>query len=489
MKKMMRSTFGRLFNKNWMLAATLICGASVFTSCSESSDNPAPENAKNRKEFIKHTRENLKDIAENLNFTSWGFANRINQEFNTTVLNNPEFEKAIIPLFTQKIQEGIQPVEEGSELAAMGYKQYATIDLTKFNYRFTMKEDGSGFDVEEADDFEMIINGYSPKTEQWEKGLRKLTLQASGDTYKQLAKRLGNEETAVVILVPSEFKFNIASMVPGSWMEAFKGAFTNTVTMSGESEYMNPKTDAIGITGVLTTGLPDTPDGDHRADATDLYFDIANDPVANEASMKFSFGHNDKSMIELEATANYTDKEIDLTDFSQFTTSGKILDVLVALMSGGKLEGSLTLNDDLTSEISISDCGKAMQLQREMAHARRNYADQATIEEYTKQLNELMSAKMTCKGVNQVIPMKLQTEKFGVDYWAMPAFNFADEKGYVPFTELLDKESVEYAINIVDHAAEPMAGAIVTVRQLLQFVQTFIMQMRVNQAQAQAGNE
>ena len=489
MKKMTRSTFGRLFNKNWVLAATLICGASVFTSCTEGSDNPAPENAKDRKEFIQHTRENLKDIAENLNFTSWGFANRINQEFNTTVLNNPEFEKAIIPLFTQKIREGIQPVEEGSELAAMGYKQYATIDLTKFNYRFTMKEDGSGFDVEEADDFEMIINGYSPKTEQWEKGLRKLTLQASGDTYKQLAKRLGNEETAVVILVPSEFKFNIASMVPGSWMEAFKGEFKNDVKMSGESEYMNPKTDAIGITGVLTTGLPDTPDGDHRADATDLYFDIANDPVANENSMKFSFGHNDKSMIELEATANYTDKEIDLTDFSQFTTSGRILDVLVALMSGGKLEGSLTLNDDLTTAISISDCGKAMQLQHEMAHARRNYADQATIEEYTKQLNELMSAKMTCKGVNQVIPMKLQTEKFGVDYWAMPAFNFADEKGYVPITELLDKESVEYGINIIDHAAEPMAGAIVTVRQLLQFVQTFIMQMRVNQAQAEAGNE
>ena len=154
---------------NWVLAATLICGASVFTSCTEGSDNPAPENAKDRKEFIKHTRENLKEVAENLNFTSWGFANRINQEFNTSVLNNPEFEKAIIPLFTQKIREGIQPVEEGSELAAMGYKQYATIDLTKFNYRFTMKEDGSGFDVEEADDFEMIINGFNPTTQQVEK--------------------------------------------------------------------------------------------------------------------------------------------------------------------------------------------------------------------------------------------------------------------------------------------------------------------------------
>ena len=480
MKKMM----------NWVLAATMICGASVFTSCSESSDNPAPENAKNRKEFIKHTRENLKELAENLNFASWEIANRINQEFNTAVLNNPEFEKAIVPLFIQKIQEGIQPVEEGSELAEMGYKQVATIDMTDFNYRFTMKEDDSGFDVEEADDFEMIINGFNPQTQEKKIGGRKLTLKAGGDTFKRIARRLGNEETAVVILIPSEFTFSIAGKVNDSWHEGLIGVFKNNVTMSGESEFLNLKNDGLNVTGILTTTVGEMP-GSHSADATELFFDIANDPVANEAGMKFSFGHNDKSMVELEATSKYIDKEIDLTDFSQFTTSGKILDVLVALVSGGSLEGSITLNDDLTTDFSVSDCGKAMQLQHEMAHARRNYADQATIEEYTKQLNELMSAKMTCKGVNQVIPMKLQTEKFGVDYWAMPAFNFADEKGYVSIIDLLDKESVEYAINIVDHAAEPMAGAIVTVRQLLQFVQTFIMQMRVNQAQAQteAGNE
>ena len=472
---------------NWVLAATFICGASVFTSCTnDTGDNPTPESAKNRKEFIKHTRENLKDLAENLNFVSWEAANKINQEFNTTVLNNPEFEKAIIPLFIQKIREGVKPVEEGSELAALGYKQYATIDLTKFNYRFTMKEDGSGFDVEEADDFEMIINGYNPKTQKQEKGVRKLTLQASGDTYKQLAKRLGNEELAVVILVPSDFAFSIASMVPGSMQEVFIGAFKNNVKLSGKSEYMNIKTDAIGITGVISSNFPKIKEGNHAADATALFFSIDNDPVANESGMKFTFSHNDKSMIELEAAAKYTKKDF---DFSQFITSKSILDVLVALVSGGSLEGSITLNEDLTSTLSINDCGKMIQLQREMAHARRNYADQATIEGYTKQLNEIVSAKMSCKGVNQEIPMKLKTEKFGVDYWAMPAFNFADENGYVSFTELLDKESVEYAINIVDHAAEPMAGAIVTVRQLLQFVQTFLTQMRVSQAQAQAANK
>jgi hypothetical protein len=46
MKKMMRSTFGRLFNKNWVLVATLcICGASAFTSCSNNDDNPVVDNS------------------------------------------------------------------------------------------------------------------------------------------------------------------------------------------------------------------------------------------------------------------------------------------------------------------------------------------------------------------------------------------------------------------------------------------------------------
>jgi len=474
---------------NWVLAATFICAASVFTSCTanDTNDNPSQEQAKkDRKEFIQHTRQNLKEVAENLNFASWEVANTINQEFNQSVLNNPNFEKAIIPLFTQKIRETVKPVEEGSELAALGYKQYATIDLTAFNYRFMMKEDGSGFDVEEAEDFEMIINGLNPLTQQWEKGLRKLTLKASGDTYKQLAKRLGNEELAVVILVPSDFAFSIASMVPGSWMERFIGSFKNNVTMSGESEFMNPKTDVIGITGVISSIFPEIKEGDYAADATDLNFIFTQDPVTNKVGTYLTFVHNGKNMMDLWSMLEYTDKEIDL---SKYTGSGTILDLLVALMGGSNLDATFSLNGDLTTEISVSDCGKAMQLQKEMAHARRNYADQATIEGYTQQLNELVSAKMTCDGVNQEIPMRLQTEKFGVDYWAMPAFNFADEQGYVPFTQLLDKESVEYAINIVDHAAEPMAGAIVTVRQLLQFVQTFLMQMRVSQAQAQATNK
>lgn len=98
---------------------------------------------------------------------------------------------------------------------------YATIDLTDFNYRFTMKEDDSGFDVEEADDFEMIINGFNPQTQEKVIGARKLTLKAGGDTFKMIGKLLSTEELAVVLLVPVDFTFTIAGKVNGSWHEFF----------------------------------------------------------------------------------------------------------------------------------------------------------------------------------------------------------------------------------------------------------------------------
>ena len=64
MKKIMRSTFGRLFNKNWMLAAILICGASVLASCSN-SDDPVVTTKKCARVAVKYW---LKTAKENNTF-------------------------------------------------------------------------------------------------------------------------------------------------------------------------------------------------------------------------------------------------------------------------------------------------------------------------------------------------------------------------------------------------------------------------------------
>ena len=460
------------------MAATLVCGASVMTSCTnDASDNPAQEQAKkNRKEFIQHTRATLKDLAENLNFTSWDYANTLNLRFNQYVLNNPEFEKAVSAAFIQKAQQSIKPVEEGSELAEMGYYSYGTVDLTDFNYRFTMKSDMTGFDVEPADDFEVVLNGWNPATQQLGYGLYKLTLQSGGDkSFKFVHASRHQLGTAFVIVLPSEFQFAISANFNGQWIEGFSGSFKNQISVAEGREYAQVKRDSWSVSGTLRSSHPAVTELNLKADETTLDFSILSDRVNHKGDAVLSWSQNGRKMVELTLKESGEGKGgISNLDLSQFTSSS-ILDVIGAILTSRTLdEGKLTLLDDLTTTISISDMQKAVELARESAAARRSYADRETIDQYTQQLNELVKAEITCKGVNQEIPMRLMTTKFGVDWWTMPSFNFADENGYVSFVDLLDAQSVAYGINIIDHAAAPMQQSMIVVRQLLQYVQGLV---------------
>ena len=466
MKKMM----------NWVLVATLVCGTGVVTSCTtDSSDNPSEEQAKsNRKEFIQHTRATLKDLAENLNFRSWDAANELNIYFNQYVLNNPGFEKAVLATFMQKTQQSIKPVEEGSELAEMGYYSYGTVDLTDFNYRFTMNANNDGFDVEPADDFEVVLNGWNPATQQLGYGLYKLTLQSGGDkSFKFVHASRQQLGTAFVIVLPSEFQFAISANFNGQWKEHFSGSFKNQISVAEGHEDAQLNRDNLSISGTLRSCHPAVTELNLKADETKLDFSIVSDNV-NKSGIVLSWSQNDRKMVDLELKDS-GDGIGKIIDMSQFTSSSSILDVIGAIMTSRTLdEGKLTLLDDLTTTISISDMQGALQVAREGAAARRNYADQKTIDQYTQRLNELVKGEITCKGVNQEIPMRLMTTKFGVDYWTMPAFNFADENGYVSLVDLLDAESVQYSINIIDHAAGPMQQSIIVVRQLLQYLQGLV---------------
>ena len=162
----------------WMLAAILtVCGESVFTACSSNDDNavqPVPEQSeaeKNRDKFIEHTRATVKALAENMNFESWEAANTYNMYFNQYVLLNKNLVSSLGLTILTMAAQNVVDVEEGSELAAMGIKQYINVDLPNFKYRFTMKDDNTTFDLEQADAFEFILNGFNPTTQQIEKGL------------------------------------------------------------------------------------------------------------------------------------------------------------------------------------------------------------------------------------------------------------------------------------------------------------------------------
>ena len=478
----------------WVMAATLVCGASVFTACSSDDDdnnnsgNNETKGGKNRQEFVEHTRANLKSVAENLNFTTINSFTYMNTHLNEHLLLNDEFDKTISRVFAEKIQASLKPFErpegeppadrpegapeppEGAPERPEGEeprpapKYEAIIDATDFNYTFTATT--TGFDVVENADEGLVVEIPVHGTSETE-GV-KIVIKGTGDTYGFIARALSNDSVEVKVEIPAQYDLSFSVKADGKWTEYLYGTAKNTAVGKDGSETpdgvtpFNPIADAWNVALDLHSNIP-------GVDATDIYFAIGQDPSTKKAGLKLDYTHNAQKVLNVTATMKNTNGK---TDYSKFTSTNSVADVFTAIMAGNSIEDmNLTLLGCLTTNVKVSDCEKVVTLQNEMAEARRNYADQKTIENYVSQLNKLVTSTMSDKTLGQEIPMKLTTTQIGIDYWAVPALKFADETDYVPLTEVLDQKSVEYGLNIVDHAVDPAKDAIIVARQLMQAVQ------------------
>ena len=446
----------------WAMAAALICGASVFTSCTnDTSDNPTEQAKKNRKEFIKHTRQNLKEVAENLNFSTWNSINYFNKYVNQYLVLNDDFDKTISRTFGQEIQKTMEVLP--ADVAERTGKKYgATVNLADFDYIFTATQ--TGFDVTPNTEDGLIVELTNPTAP--EQSVR-ISIKGSGEEYDLKAERMSNDSVGVVVKIPARYDFTFSTKQNDAWVENITVCTELTVAIDpNKPEYLpayaaDIRKDAWNLKGTIKSSIP--------GDAVEAVFNIGQDPSTHKSGLTLDYTHNGKKMIGLTAEMSNMNG---LTDLSGLTSSNSIMDVMQAIMLGNSIDNlQITLLDDLTTTVKVTDCQKVLVLQSEMAHARRSYADQQTIEGYVSQLNQLISGSMTCAHQNMEIPMRLATTKIGVDWWAAPALNFADENGYVPLTEMLDKESLEYGLNIIDHAAAPMQQSVVTVRQLMQALQ------------------
>ena len=378
-------------------------------------------------------------------------------------------------------------MEEGSELAKLGYKSAVTVDFNKMNYSLVMNTACNGWDIKASNQFEMILNGYNTETQQVEQGIYKAVIKFSENSVTRIARnlKLFGDDVAVLVKVPEDLSFALLSKIEGNWVNNFIGNVKIEVQDRDGSNYLDLKTDAWKISGTVkssATNLMGIPRGGkvrvktYSEDNTNINFSVAQDPATHKSNISFDFVQNDKKIITLSASGTNTNG---MTDTSQLTNGSGIVDILYAVMQGNSIDDlTVTLNDDLTTKVKVSDAGKFLDTWLDMSYARRDYADQETIDQYTQQLNQLFSGNITLKGSNQIIPMRLATAKFGVDYFAMPALKFNETEGYVPLTEMLDMETLSYGFNIVDHAAEPMQNSIIVARQLVQFITKFVAEVK-----------
>ena len=452
---------------SWVFVATLVCGTSVFTSCSKDDDNSGQQTQQERTKFVEHVREATKNLAENLNFTSWQTANTYDLYFNRYVLNNPEFEKSVLYAFAQEVLNTMTPVEEGSELAEAGFQYYATVDMTNFKYRFTMNDDNSGFGVEPADNFEIILNGYNPRTEQTEKGMYKVTMKTKGTTMTRVLPMPKMDGVAMKLVLDSDFEFAISSRISDTeWNDDFTGIMHYQVPDGATDASQGFKADAVINSNILAGTVGD------KADNTKLELSISSDRVNGHAEGQVAWTQNGNKIMDLSVkeSGNNLGAFYKL-DLKQFDSGVSIFDVFASILDSRSIdEAKLTLLDDLTTTFSISDLGKLLKIESIYRTDGRNYADKETIDAYTKQMNELVTAKIECKGTGQTLPMCLVTAPVGIDYWAVYGFKFNEEEGYVSLIDLLDRKTVGYMINIMDHSVDYVQQSVIVGRQLINYI-------------------
>jgi hypothetical protein len=455
-----------------IFTAGLICGAMAFTACSDDSTSSNAEAKQQVSEkhaaFIENTRANIKTLAQNLNFASWEYANDLCTNLNKNVLLNPDFEMVIMLQAVMSIGETMTPVEEGGTLEKMGYSQYATIDISKFNYRFTVNEEEDGFDVTEADNFEMIVSGYDPVSQKTVPEMYKLSIKTEGNVGKQIIEKFTLiKGLALLVAVPEKVTYEVSVKENKKWKNIFTGKFKNTPKNSSKAEFLDMTTDSFDLEGELTSKVPYVTDEKTRIDSTTFKFKASQDGKKNTGTLTLTYEHEGKKILDVNGVMTNNNGEVDL---SNFTSSNSIFDIFNVMMIGNSLDKfKITLFEDITINMKISDIEKFNTIHTASNEDRRNYSDEKTIQKYADEMNKIVTTSVESKQTDQTIDVKLVASKFGVDYWTMPALKFSDSDEYVPLFDLIDREGMIYCLNILDHAVEPLSGTLLIARQLIQY--------------------
>jgi hypothetical protein len=482
----------------FMLAASFFCASALTeTSCSKdkNDDKPVPEEQKPEEQkpeeqkpedqkpdnpqtedttsvkpddpdvkvdgaevFVKHFRSSMQTIAENLNFYSWGAMNIFNGNLMTNVLSSAYFNSALREIIGKAVENTVEPA--GDDVAAQGFKYQAFIDWSAFDYNFVFKDDGSGIDVTPAENFSITV----PYNSNGKTVHHVWSMKSDGGKVKVFAKHMSDAEKSVgvVLLCPEKLSLSIASDGLGSMHELMKCNLNFSVKRDGIIP--NILTSDWHVSGDLTSAILAGPNG--VGDAMSLKFEFDQNPSSNQTAGKFSFVHNGKPMIDFDLTI--TDTEHISGIFSHFTpqSDASIFDVIYLMVAGQSVDNcKITLADDLTAVMQISDCKKAVELWQKAKTARRSYASQEEIETYTQELNKLMTLGLECKATDAKYSMILETTEVGIDYIPMPALKFNEV--YIPLTALADQESMEYAVNIIDHSLDNIQQTIIVARQAL----------------------
>lgn len=439
-----------------------------------------------RNQLITGIRNRLQNIAsQRMNFTSLTMSSQVVSQF--VSLLTPQTIAKMSEDATAEVQKRLKPVEEGSELDQLGFKEYIEIYPKDFDGIYTFKADGT-FEKAEADHLEIRFT-----LKQGEQEIPMTTIiKGTGNLVKMALPYLPKFKEnmrAVIFNLPETFDCTISNPM----MNVFEANTKINFEKKSQSQYVSLISDKWAISSTAKTQVKGLSEAGLPDDETILNINHSFDPETGEITSSVGFTQNSLNLYERTGKAKLPRLAPTLQNFMQMISSiiaiipaeVSTLDIVKDLIESGEAKGmidalllgifngfaiedvSVKLFDNLIFRASVSDVPEVIKIRKEMIETRRSGATEAEIQAYVDQLNKYVVLRGEVQGVDMVLPMTLVTYPIGVDYWAMPAVQFPDENHLTPFVALLDIKSINYIINIADHCVQPLMGTAASVGSLV----------------------
>ena len=253
---------------NWVLFASLFLGLTMQTSCSSDDDGDSinGEVRKERDQLLTHIEDDVQSMDETLDFELFDMITQVQTQLLTYMGKDPRFsnnlKKVVSLMAVRNAFQNIHQVENGSELAAMGYQAYIPVDIMAFGVRVIFDEHGN-YTMKPAEGLEFV---FPATVEGYGQTLYKIALRNEGEWYESVtpAQLNGVRGLACVNRYPKQLNLRMTGLFNDEEVTLCTGVLATMLEKTPDSQYVSFQTNefqmGVDIRSALkgnTYGLPD----------------------------------------------------------------------------------------------------------------------------------------------------------------------------------------------------------------------------------------
>lgn len=438
---------------NLFVFALLFCGLSVFTSCSDSDDNPAPITQNERETFEKQFSQDMQTMADEFRFDAAAQTTSSIKEF-IDALDEDALAEKVWTVISNLIG-GLQStnmadltVQDQAAVAAClkerlgmtdddiaNLQSFVVVDAYKSIGKLKMAfKEGQCTITNDAEAFTIENTNAQGQTST-------LTLKFN-DERDGLCFFLNVYGNPIAIQLPKKITVSKTTLQG----ETFTGTINLTTIDANQSKYVNFKLHGWNGYGKLSYNV--------NSRKENINMDVMH-TSEGAFDLVAAFDINGKEMLR--AVVNdmhdaYTDEEIESEEFKEMRDMGAFFsaayDVLKALKGKSVDNISITMNDNMVVKGKVDDVAKSLLA---LGNVRKLYGSKPgkeAIDKYTQELNKNVHFTISQKNTGITADATLITAQKNLtngEYQPVVALKFKGEtEALAMFERMTDKDKENY---------------------------------------------